>query len=179
MSIEAAGRGGVNETHLPTEQPAPQAHPRLSEPHGDSRRSSGNQAPSRQRAQAADRQRPTEATTSLVNGADRLRLPRQWRIRDRREYVSLQQDGRRRSTPHFVLVWRPRPDGTRLGLTVSRRVGGAVQRNLVKRRLRDWFRHERSRIAPTQDLVVIAKPGAAALSYQEIVAELSEPLHLR
>ncbi|HVN85358.1 MAG TPA: ribonuclease P protein component [Candidatus Binatia bacterium] len=112
-----------------------------------------------------------------TNGSS-ARLPKRWRVRDRREYASLQQDGHRRSTPHFVVVSRPRTEGTRLGITVSRRVGGAVQRNHVKRRVREWFRRLRHRIHPAQDLVIIAKPGAAALTGAEIAAELTKPLRL-
>ena len=177
MHIQAAGRGGVNETHLPTEQQTPQTDARLSQPNGDRGRSRGAQAPARQGPQTADRQHPAEAT-ALTSGVARARLPRRWRVRQRREYLSLQQDGRRRSTPHFILVSRPRAEESRLGITVSRRVGGAVQRNHVKRRVREWFRRHREQIRPTQDLVVIAKPGAAGLSAGEIAAELTKPLRL-
>ena len=177
MRIEAAGRGGVNETHLSTEQHTPQANARLSQPHGNRGRPRRAQAPARQGAQTPDRQHPAE-TAALTTGTSRPRLPRRWRVRERREYVSLQQEGRRRSTPHFVVVWRLRPEGTRLGITVSRRVGGAVQRNHVKRRVREWFRHSRVRIQPAQDLVIIAKPGAAELSGAEIAAELTKPLRI-
>jgi len=61
--------------------------------------------------------------------------------------------------------------GARLGLTVSRRVGGAVVRNRVKRRVREWFRTGAVRRTPV-DLVVIARPGAAVLSYGELSREL-------
>jgi len=103
-------------------------------------------------------------------------LPRRWRVRQRREYVSLQRDGRRRTTRHFVLVSRLRAGGgSRLGITVSRKVGGAVRRNHVKRRVREWFRRHRDQLTPPQDLIVIARPGAAELSYAEIAAELAKP----
>lgn len=64
----------------------------------------------------------------------------------------------------------------RVGLTVSRRVGGAVVRNRLKRRLREWYR--RSALpgalpagAPL-DVVVIARPSAAGLSFQALSADL-------
>ncbi len=47
----------------------------------------------------------------------------------------------------------------RLGLTVSRKVGGAVVRNQVKRRVREWFRQNRDQF-PEGDIVVIARPSA-------------------
>jgi ribonuclease P protein component len=61
---------------------------------------------------------------------------------------------------------------SRLGLVVSKKVGAANRRNLVKRRLREWFRHRRSLFRAPLDLVVIARPGAAGLSAEEVTLEL-------
>lgn len=60
----------------------------------------------------------------------------------------------------------------RLGVTVSRRVGGAVVRNRVKRRLREWFRTSPVRAAGPLDLVVIARPPAATLAGEALCREL-------
>jgi ribonuclease P protein component len=60
----------------------------------------------------------------------------------------------------------------RLGVTVSRRVGGAVVRNRVKRRLREWFRTSRVRAVGAVDLVVIARPAAATLTSEALRREL-------
>jgi ribonuclease P protein component len=57
-------------------------------------------------------------------------------------------------------------------------VGNAVVRNRVKRRLREFVRLHRRHLPPARDFVVIAKPGAAELSYAELVAELREPFSL-
>lgn len=66
------------------------------------------------------------------------------------------------------------PTGTpRLGLTVSRRVGGAVVRNRVKRRLREWFRQHRSGCPAGKDLVIIARPAAASISAADLARELA------
>jgi ribonuclease P protein component len=61
---------------------------------------------------------------------------------------------------------------SRLGLVVSRKVGAANRRNLVKRRLREWFRLTRSLFKAPIDLVVIARPGAAGLTAEEVTLEL-------
>ncbi len=64
----------------------------------------------------------------------------------------------------------PSPDGaTRLGLTVSSKVGTAVVRNAVRRRLREVFRKRRERWPGGMHLVVVARPSARESS----VAELS------
>jgi ribonuclease P protein component len=64
----------------------------------------------------------------------------------------------------------PRPDETfaRLGVVTSRRVGGAVQRNRVRRRLREIFRAQRNRVSPGLWLVVSAKPGAAEAEFSAL-----------
>lgn len=64
----------------------------------------------------------------------------------------------------------------RLGLTVSRRVGGAVVRTRVKRRLREWFRRHRELLPRGKDLVIIARPAAARASAEELEHELASSL---
>ena len=87
----------------------------------------------------------------------------------------MQRGGRRRQTQNFVLAFGQNPGGTtaRLGVTVSAKVGNAVVRNHVKRRVREAFRALRSRIPITTEIVVIARPGAAPLSQRAITTELA------
>lgn len=79
----------------------------------------------------------------------------------------------------FVVVAAPRvadsPElSSRLGITVSKRVGNAVARNRVKRRIREWFRAEREQLDPRMDLVVIGRSQAAPLSGGEISRQLGQ-----
>jgi len=88
----------------------------------------------------------------------------------------VQRGGRRRHTRHFVVVSlesAQEETAARLGVTVSSRVGDSVRRNLVKRRVREVFRHLHGELAPGRDVVVIAKSGAPELSSAETVAELA------
>ena len=59
----------------------------------------------------------------------------------------------------------------RLGMAVSRKVGGAVQRNRVKRLLREVFRLHRARLEPAMDLVINARPAIVGRSLQQLEAE--------
>jgi ribonuclease P protein component len=62
---------------------------------------------------------------------------------------------------------RAENDAPRLGLAVSRKVGGAVERNRVKRVLREAFAREGSRLPAGSDAVVIARSGARELAFGE------------
>jgi ribonuclease P protein component len=62
----------------------------------------------------------------------------------------------------------------RLGITVGKRVGNAVVRNHVKRRVREWFRHERGRFLTGTEIVVIGRRGSGDLSGREIGALLDK-----
>lgn len=78
----------------------------------------------------------------------------------------------------FVLLVADRHDRdaeapARLGLTVSRRVGGAVVRNRVKRRVREWFRTHRALFPRGKDCVVVARPAAAGIDSRELDRELA------
>ncbi len=81
----------------------------------------------------------------------------------------------------FVLIERDTPSreraaagGTRLGITASRRVGNAVVRNRVKRRVREWFRRMGPERAEPVDWVVIARPRAAERTSAETHAALTQ-----
>jgi len=62
----------------------------------------------------------------------------------------------------------------RLGVTVSKRVGNAVVRNRVKRRIREWFRHKREALPDRLDLVVIARQSARELSSSQVAQLLNQ-----
>jgi ribonuclease P protein component len=105
--------------------------------------------------------------------------PKASRLRRRVEFLRVQGEGRRWHTAHLVLIRRPaNGPRTRLGVTVSKRIGNAVVRNRVKRLVREVFRLHQVHIQPAVDLVVIAKPGAENLTYAQVAAEFARGLDL-
>jgi ribonuclease P protein component len=59
----------------------------------------------------------------------------------------------------------------RAGFVTSKRIGGAVVRNRVRRRLRDIVRREQGRLRPGFWFVVIARPGAARATFEQLKDE--------
>ena len=169
---------GTNETDLSTEQQTTQADARLSRAHEQSRRAPGTQTSARQGPKAPDRQHSAEAATLTPSLPDQG-LPRLIRLRKRADFLRLERTGRRRAGTRFVVLTQAREDGvSRIGITASRRVGGAVVRNRVKRLVREFFRRHRYRIDPAQDVVVIARPTAATATYAEVRRELGKALRI-
>ncbi len=63
-------------------------------------------------------------------------------------------------------------EGVRLGITVTRKVGGATVRNRIKRYVREAFRRKRGSFTPGYDMVWVAKQSAATVGYAEVVAAM-------
>ena len=85
--------------------------------------------------------------------------------------------GCKQHTPHVILLsMKNSASESRLGMTVSRKVGNAVQRNRVKRLIREFFRVNYQRFREPVDFSVVAKKGAASLSLSQLFAELDRAL---
>ncbi|HKV65224.1 MAG TPA: ribonuclease P protein component [Rhodanobacteraceae bacterium] len=100
-------------------------------------------------------------------------LPPAARLRRATDFVAL-RDGARWQGRHFLLRWRTAPEGTtRLGLAVSRKVSKrAVERNRIKRVVREAFRAEREEL-PALDILVVARTSAAGTPNPELFADLA------
>jgi ribonuclease P protein component len=100
------------------------------------------------------------------------RSPKRRRLSRSAEFERVYRQGRSKGNRFLVLYAFPREEssadeGPRLGLSVGRRVGGAVERSRVKRVLREAFWEEAERLPAGSDYVVVARPEALGLAERE------------
>jgi ribonuclease P protein component len=175
VSLNWSGKLVKNdEKDLPATQSTQKTHPRI---HGSDGHSGWTQ-----RAQATPRQRtpsPRDRHPGQAARLTRRRGPASFAPADRlhhsAEFRHLQRHGVRAETAHFVLYAGrfPGDEKSRLGVTVSKRVGISVIRNRIKRRVREAYRLRlRAMLEPGTSLVVIARAGAAELTSDTIGVEL-------
>jgi ribonuclease P protein component len=87
------------------------------------------------------------------------------RILKRSEFLCLSDSGGRFHTNFFIVVFAPANSGrSRIGITVSRKIGGAVQRNRIKRLIRESFRLNRHLFTSPLLISLIARKGLAEQS---------------
>jgi len=97
-------------------------------------------------------------------------LGRKSRLKLGRDFLRVRQSGQRTVNGCLIANWLRLPgDATsRLGVVVSKKVGGSVVRSRVKRLLRESFRVHQHELAQAVDLVLVARPSIAGRDFMEV-----------
>jgi ribonuclease P protein component len=186
------------EEDLSTEQARPQASPRVPCPHGDRGRPQGDRSPPGSRAQAALR---LSAGLDAVRDGDDPSVERAavqsshrpGRLTKRPEFLAVAK-GRRFHTERVTVQGLRRSDppaheagadlepasvasGLRVGLTVTKRVGHATERNRIRRRLRAAISEAAGPFASAAiDVVLVGRRDALSAPFPQLVADLGRAL---
>jgi ribonuclease P protein component len=105
----------------------------------------------------------------------RFSFKKEDRILKRSEFQELTGSGRKLENDCLIAFIRPgRLNRPRLGITITRKVGKAAQRNRIKRLIREYFRLNRQHLNQNWDINIIAKKKAVDLSSEKAFASLQD-----
>ena len=104
-------------------------------------------------------------------------FPARLRLRQRREFLAVARDGTKHHTKRFLVFVNATGDtdaAPRIGITVTKKIGNAVQRNWIKRRVRENFRRKQHDFVRGLDMVWIAKRQARGVTLHEVEEDFAE-----
>ena len=112
-------------------------------------------------------------------------LPKAHRLRDRKDYRAVYEQGIRRYSPHLTLIALPSEENqdvvlipaTMFGISISKKVSKkAVVRNRIKRQIKGVIRTHLQSVNPGWKVVIVVKPKAIECKYEHFLRELEELL---
>jgi ribonuclease P protein component len=116
---------------------------------------------------------PTGTDPDVARAPADLRFPRTLRIRRRGEFLKVQREGRRYTHSRLTILYRQNgTEMSRLGVTVSKKVGNSPVRSRIKRVLREAFRLDRAALPAGLDIVLVARSELVGASPDDVRAIL-------
>jgi ribonuclease P protein component len=112
-----------------------------------------------------------------VSGSGKRRkFPRDVRLLRHADFERVYKQGRRHFTPHLTAFYRRREEGKtlRIGFTVSKMLGGAVQRNRMRRRLREAVRLDWPEFQSPVDIVINPKKSLLTVDFSDLTKEIGQ-----
>ena len=102
-------------------------------------------------------------------------FPKNKRILKRKDFIRLSKQGKKLFSHYFIaIVAKGAAENNRIGITASKKVGNAPERNRIKRLIREYFRHRQDNNPEKKDISIIARKGIVALPNKEISKELDK-----
>ncbi|HEY6371768.1 MAG TPA: ribonuclease P protein component [Candidatus Sulfotelmatobacter sp.] len=120
----------------------------------------------------------TAGARAVEPRAGKVAFPSSARLLRHADFERVYKQGRRHFSASMTVFYWPRPEvavkdsGLRIGFTVSRALGGAVQRNRMKRRLREAVRMTRPAAGPDADVVINPKKSLLTVDFTAMVNEV-------
>ena len=113
-------------------------------------------------------------STNLSGSGKRVRFPRRARLLRRADFERVYKQGRRHFAAHMTVFYLRRAEGRglRVGFTVGRMLGGAVERNRMKRRLREAVRLHGPADGAAVDVVINPKKSLLRAEFAELRNEI-------
>jgi len=165
----------IYETPVSTIENPPKTTAWISASKFDQKRAVHLAQPPPRRSQASD---PGLDQPMPAPSTKRLRLGPKSRVKQGRDFTRVRQGGDRAVTGCLIANWlrRPAESRSRLGVVVSRKVGGAVARSRARRLLREAFRVHQHELSAAVDLVLVARPSIAGRRLAEVEADFLKTL---
>lgn len=138
-----------------------------------------DEAPASRFVPAGGISRADDAGGGRASAGQRLAgWPRSRRLLRRTDFLAVYEEGRRVAAPHFLIFSRFRASQmpSRFGITVSRKQGGAVLRNRLRRRTRELLRRHGTQLGRGWDVVVHPRAGVALAEWEVLDREIKELL---
>ena len=117
----------------------------------------------------------TNAGVNLSGPGKRARFTASMRLLRHSDFERVYKKGRRHFAPHMTVFYlsRERGDGWRVGFTVGKVLGGAIERNRIKRRLREAVRLQWPGVCIPADVVVNPKKSVLKLEFADLENEIA------
>ena len=101
------------------------------------------------------------------------KFPRKLRLHLNSDFIKLRRKGKRISgSCLFMMVGPAEEDRTRLGISISKKVGIAVNRNRLRRRIKEIVRHHPDRLPPCRHILIGCRKGAAEIETDRLEEEV-------